>query len=175
MTIPTFGRPNSADGPRYAFHYLELTNEYDELIRALEINQEELLKHWSAIPENKADFAYADDKWTVKGVISHIIDTERIFAYRALRLSRTDETPMAGFEQDQYDANSNLEHRTIKGMIHEFKTVREHTLTLFATMNANQLDFVGTASNNPLSARTAGWIMVGHAKHHQNILEERYF
>jgi uncharacterized damage-inducible protein DinB len=174
MTIPTFGRPNAAHGPRFAKHYLELTSEFDELLRALEINQELLINNWSKIPEEKGDFAYAEDKWTVKGVISHVIDTERIFAYRALRLSRNDETQMEGFEQDHYDAHSNLSHRTIKGMMQEFRTLREHSLQLFASMNSDQLDFVGTASHNPLSARTAGWIMIGHAIHHENILAERY-
>lgn len=168
------GRPNPEHGPRYAHIYLNKTEGQTDLLAAFEENKAELIAHWSSIPSEKEDHRYAEGKWTIKGVISHVIDTERIFAYRALRTSRHDDTPIEGFEQDLYDTHSNLSNRTLASMIDEFTVVRDHTISLFKTMTENQLDFVGTASHNPLSARTAGWIIVGHSLHHEQILKERY-
>ena len=174
MKHPTFGRPNHEHGPRYAHVYLAQTNGKEDLLHELKRTRDLLIQAWKNIPSDKEDFRYAEGKWSIKGVISHVIDTERIFAYRALRFSRHDDTPIEGYEQDLYDANSNLDNRSIATMIAEFESVRNNTILLFESMIQEQLDFVGTASHNPLSPRTAGWIIVGHALHHQDIIFERY-
>lgn len=173
MKAPYIGRPNQAHAPAYTKIYFALT-EGDNLHSELKKSLVESLLLLESIPEEKGDYAYAEGKWTIKGVLSHVVDTERIFQYRALRLSRHDSTPIAGFEQDDYDAHSNLENRSLKSIIEEFKLVREHSLSLLLTMSDNQLDFVGEAGGSPLSARSAFWLMVGHPKHHEKILKERY-
>ena len=151
-----------------------MTDGQENMMELLDSTKIDLIKVWSEIPSDKEDYRYAEGKWSIKGVISHIIDTERVFQYRAFRVSRHDDTPIEGFEQDLYDTHANLENRSIGGMIREFELVREGTKQLFSEMTTNQLDFVGTASNNPLSARTAGWIILGHAIHHQKVIEDRY-
>ncbi len=171
---PTFGRPIQGHGPRYAHVYLDMTNGQENMMELLESTKTEIMKAWSEIPSDKENHRYAEGKWSIKGVLSHVIDTERVFQYRAFRIARHDDTPIEGFEQDHYDTHANLDNRSLAGMIKEFELVRNATIQLFSEMTTNQLDFVGTASNNPLSARTAGWIILGHALHHQKVLEERY-
>lgn len=117
---------------------------------------------------------YAEGKWLVKEVWLHIIDTERIFAYRALRIGRGDETPLAGFDQSTYIPNSNSENRTPDSIIAEYKSVRQATISLFENMNQKMLDCMGTASDSPISALAIAHILVGHEIHHSNILRERY-
>lgn len=102
------------------------------------------------------------------------MDTERIFAYRALRFARKDDTPVQGFEQDDYIVPSKAHSRTIDSLLHEYKSVREATLTLFKYMDEEMLKFVGMASGSTLSARAAGFIIAGHDRHHIAIIKERY-
>lgn len=117
---------------------------------------------------------YADDKWSVKEVWIHILDTERIFAYRLLRIGRGDKTPLAGFEQDDYIIPSKANERTIESIISEYEAVRNNTLALVENLPESAWDEMGTASNNPISARAFAFIIAGHERHHLMGLKENY-
>ncbi|MBC5839368.1 DinB family protein [Flavobacterium muglaense] len=144
------------------------------LIEELEICLHEFIRFVQDIPMDKFDYRYAEGKWTIKEIIQHIIDTERIFAYRALRISRNDKTPLPGFDENDYVDNTNANERNLQGLLTEMAVVRQATLSLFNSFSKEQLMRIGTASNTSISVRAIGFIMIGHQKHHQKVFEERY-
>jgi uncharacterized damage-inducible protein DinB len=145
-----------------------------ELIDELEICLHDFIRFVQNIPMDKFDYSYAEGKWTIKDIIQHIIDTERIFVYRALRISRNDKTPLPGFEQNDYVENTNAHTRSIQDLLAEFSAVRQSTLFLFKSFSEEQLKRLGIASANEVSVRALGFIIIGHQKHHQKVFEERY-
>ena len=134
----------------------------------------ELRRAVDGLPEEKGTFAYEDGKWTIKELLSHIIDGERIFAYRILRISRGDTTPIEGFEQDDYIATSNANHRSFSDLLDEFEFNRKANILMVNNLDEIALTRMGTASDNPISARALVNILIGHVGHHLNILNERY-
>lgn len=124
--------------------------------------------------KGKGDFAYAPGKWTVKEVVGHVCDSERIFAYRALRIARGDTTPLPGFEQDDYIATANFNRLTMDELLEELWSVRAATLSLAKHLPAEALTRRGTASGNPVSVRALLYIIAGHERHHFALLRERY-
>lgn len=145
-----------------------------ELIEELEICLHEFIRFVQNIPMDKFDYRYVEGKWTIKDIIQHVIDTERIFAYRALRISRNDTTPLPGFEENDYVENTKANKRGIQDLLAEFSAVRYATLFLFKSFSEEQLKRMGTASGTAISVRAIGFIIIGHQKHHQNIFQERY-
>ncbi|WP_294669477.1 DinB family protein [uncultured Fluviicola sp.] len=168
------GRPNPEFAPAYAKYYFDRTLGQDDLLLALENNLNETESFIAGLPEEKADFQYADEKWTLKGVILHFIETERIFQYRALRFSRKDKTALDGFDEDWYARHNNTDQRSLEDLRAEFMDVRKASISLFKGMTGAMLDSIGTANNTPNTPRNVGWIMVGHVIHHCNIIKERY-
>jgi hypothetical protein len=146
----------------------------DDLINSLEAGLSEAMGLISAITPDKENHCYADGKWTVKEVIAHIIDTERVFAYRALRFARKDDTPLSGFKENYYTPNSNAPARSLKSLGSEFENLRKSNIELFKGMTDDMLDFIGTANDNKMTAKAVGWMMAGHAKHHCKVLKEKY-
>ncbi len=144
------------------------------MIEELEICLHDFIRFVQNIPMDKFDFRYEDGKWTIKEIIQHIIDTERIFAYRALRISRNDQTPLPGFEENDYAANTDANNRGLQGLLSELALVRESTLALFKSFSEEQLKRTGIVSNNEISVRAIGFILIGHQKHHQKVFQERY-
>lgn len=144
------------------------------LIEELEICLHDFIRFVQNIPLDKFDYRYAGGKWTIKDIIQHIIDAERIFSYRALRISRNDQTPLPGFEENSYVQNANANGRTIQELLTEMAAVREATLLLFKSFSDEQLREIGIASDNDISVRAIGFIIIGHQKHHQRIFKERY-
>ncbi len=128
----------------------------------------------SGIAEGEGDFRYDHGKWTIKQVVQHLIDGERVFTYRALRFARGDKTDLPGFDQDDYAANCEADRRTLSGLIAEFKNLRKTTIDFFQSLSDEQLRFIGTANQYEFSVNSIGYITVGHLVHHLNILEERY-
>jgi hypothetical protein len=128
----------------------------------------------STISNEKGDYAYGPDKWTIKEVILHLIDSERIFAYRALRFARNDKTDLPGFEQNDYVPESRAAGREINSLISEFLTVRVASTSLFESFNEDIMKRVGTANGFPVSVEAIGYIISGHCVHHVNIIKERY-
>ena len=145
-----------------------------ELIEELEICLHEFIKFVQNISMDKFDYRYEVGKWTIKEIIQHLIDSERVFSYRALRISRNDNTPLPGFDENDYVDNSNGNTRTLQGLLTELAVVRQATLSLFNSFSQEQLTRIGIASNNEVSVRAIGFIIIGHQKHHQKIFAERY-
>lgn len=127
-----------------------------------------------AIPTDKADYSYAEGKWTIKELLQHLIDTERVFSYRALRISRNDKTPLAGFDENSFAKNAPVAHRTLTELVKEFLLIREATDLMIGSFQEQQLDYVGNASNSAISLRALCFIIYGHNLHHIRILTERY-
>ena len=144
------------------------------LIEELEISLHDFIRFVQNIPMDKFDYRYAEDKWNIKEIIQHVIDTERIFGYRALRISRNDQTPLPGFDENYYVNNTEATTRSIQDLLAEFSAVRHSNLFLFKSFSEDQLKRMGIASNVAVSVRAIGFIMIGHQKHHLNIFQERY-
>ena len=153
--------------------YINAIGDVD-LFEELEISLHDFIKFVQDIPMDKFDYRYAEGKWTIKDIIQHIIDAERIFGYRALRISRNDQTPLAGFDENDYVENTNANSRSLQGLLTEFSAVRHSNLMLFKSFSEEQLTRMGIASNHPISVRALGFLMIGHMKHHQKIFQERY-
>ena len=133
-----------------------------------------VIDYFSSIPKDKLEFRYQPKKWTIKEVLQHIIDTERIFTYRLLRIARKDTTPLAGFDQDIYVDPSEANNKSINDLIEEFSTTRLYTINLINSISNENLKNLGTASNSPVSARACAFILLGHSIWHINIIKERY-
>ena len=160
----------------YASFYAPYINALGEvnLMEELEISLHDFIRFVQNIPMDKFDYRYAEGKWNIKEIIQHVIDTERIFAYRALRISRNDVTPLPGFDENYYVANTEAANRSIQDLLTEFSAVRHSNLFLFKSLSDEQLRRIGIASNAAVSVRAIGFIMIGHQKHHQKVFEERY-
>jgi len=166
-------RPDPNEYAPYYERYISLVPE-DDIAGALAAQPDEIGSLLGDVPEEKGTYAYADGKWTIKELLSHLIDGERIFSYRALRISRGDKTPIEGFEQDDYIENSNANNRTFADLLEEFTLERQANLRLFNNISEEGSKRIGTASDNPVSARAIVWIMAGHVRHHIGVLKERY-
>ncbi|MBL1409697.1 DinB family protein [Sphingobacterium faecale] len=127
-----------------------------------------------AIPEEMGSYSYAEGKWTIKEILCHIIDTERVMSYRALRFARNDMTALASFEQDEFVANGRHNERTFTSIIEEFVAVRKSNLILFDTFNEHELTRKGMASDRLITVRAFIYVVAGHLNHHRIILQERY-
>ncbi len=126
------------------------------------------------IPKEKELFSYAPGKWTIKEVIGHNTDTERILVTRALRIARNDQTPIPGFNEDDYVAATRFNEKNIEDLIIDFELVRKSTISFFKSLAEQELLRIGTASNKKVSVRALFYFMIGHIRHHKNILKERY-
>jgi hypothetical protein len=153
--------------------YIEILKNTD-LFEDLEISIHEFIRFVQNIPMDKFDYRYAEGKWTIKDIIQHLIDAERVFSYRALRFSRSDKTPLPGFDENAFAGNTNAGARSIQDLLSEFAVVRQSTLSLFKSFTQEQLKMIGTASEKQLSVRAIGFIIIGHLKHHQKVYNERY-
>ena len=166
-------RPETNEFAPYYNNYVSLITD-EPITTVLEGQPGELSRLISGLPEEKGTYAYAEGKWTIKELLSHLIDGERIFAYRVLRISRGDKTPIEGFEQDGYIATSNANNRSFAELLEEFGLLRKANVLLVKNLSDESSRLMGTASDNPVSARALVYIMAGHVRHHQNILNERY-
>lgn len=167
---------SSLQSTEYAPYYSTYINTLDEvnLIEGLEnawLSFEDFITN---IPVEKHAYRYAEGKWTIKDIVQHLIDAERIFTYRALRFARNDKTPLSGFEENDYANESLANERALQDLMEEFKIVRLATLHLFKSLNDQELMRSGTALENQFTVRAIGFITMGHQKHHQRIILERY-
>ena len=166
-------RPAVTDAAPFYHGYINLVKPDD--IRQIISNYSALLKEfYNSLPDEKADYAYAVGKWTVKELLQHIIDAERVFCYRALRFARKDSTPLPGFDEKSFAANSMAAARTLSSLKEEFNALRTATDLLLQSFNNEQLNSSGTASNHYITVNAIAFIIYGHILHHKNILEERY-
>src|SRR5664279_771131 len=166
-------RPETTEYDPYYETYTSLI-EGEDVLPILDAQPAELRALFSGLPEEKGTFAYAEGKWTIKELISHIIDAERMFAYRLLRISRGDKTPIEGFAQDGYIENSNANNRSLAELLDEFDLQRRSNMLLFNNLSDEAASRVGTANKRSITSRALVYIMAGHVRHHINILNERY-
>lgn len=145
-----------------------------DLHEDLEISLHDFIRFVQDIPMDKFDYRYAQGKWTIKEIIQHIIDAERVFSYRALRISRNDKTPLPGFDENDFVENTNANDRHLQSLLTELSIVRQSTLALFKSFSEEQLKRIGIASNNEISVRAIGFIIIGHQNHHKKVFQERY-
>jgi uncharacterized damage-inducible protein DinB len=165
---------NSNEYASYYETYIRQVSDEYTLIEELEISQHRLIKFVQNIPMDKFDYRYAEGKWTIKDILQHLIDSERIFAYRALRFSRNDATPLASFDENAYVDQANANARSIMDLLTELAVVRQSSLSLFKTFTQEQLSRKGVASDCSMSVIALGFVIIGHQNHHQMIFEERY-
>jgi uncharacterized damage-inducible protein DinB len=157
----------------YFVKYTSLVNE-NNLADAF-ANQQESIKQFCAnITEEKSLYAYAAGKWTLKEMLQHLIDTERVFAYRALAIARKDTTILPSFDENEYAANSNANARTWESLTNEMVAVRNTTEMLFKSLSTEMLASTGKFSSNTSDVETLGLIIVGHFYHHANVVQEKY-
>jgi hypothetical protein len=166
-------RPEKTEYAEYYETYVSLVDEND-IVSALQNQLAEIENLFAGIAEEKGAYAYAAGKWSIKQLVGHLIDGERIFSYRAFRFSRADRTALASFEQDDYIAHGNFNQRPLKDLIEEFSLVRRATNILFKNLSADAWSRTGTASEAEVSVRALAYIMVGHVRHHANVLQTRY-
>ncbi|HEY0354893.1 MAG TPA: DinB family protein [Flavisolibacter sp.] len=159
--------------PAWYHKYIEKVSEND-LMTAFRKYQPEMIAELKNIPAEKWDFSYAPGKWTIKEVVQHIIDAERIFNYRALAFARKDGTSLPGFDENLYADNSKASKRTRDELLNEFLAVQSSSYLLFASFDEDQLEQEGIANGNTVYVKGIGFIVVGHALHHLAVLKERY-
>ena len=167
-------RPEATEYADYYANYIAKVPGSD-VLSVLESQRLQMLQLFAGRSEREGNFRYAPDKWTVKEVLGHITDSERIFTYRALRIARGDQTPLPGFEQDDFVKNGGFNERTLAGLAEEFALVRGASLALFRSFPLEAWERRGVASQKEVSVRALAFITAGHQIHHRLILEERYF
>lgn len=166
-------RPDLSRVPSFYHRYINHV-EQNDLKEALDVQTPALIGLLENLPPEKRDYRYGEDKWTIKEVLQHIIDAERIFAYRALCFARKDQTSLPSFDENSYADNAKAGKRNWNDMVEEFRIVRHSTKLLFDSFDEEQLDSTGIANNNPVYVSAIGFIIVGHATHHVKIIKERY-
>ena len=153
--------------------YASLVEETD-VVSAMRKQLTEAENLFASISEEKGEFAYAEGKWTIKELLGHLINGERVFSYRALRISRGDETPLAGFDQDLLTDNGNFNSISLADLLKEFSHLCQANILFFQNLDDEAWERTGTVNDTPASVRAIAYNMVNHARHHLNILRLRY-
>lgn len=166
-------RPNTNEYGAYYQGYISQV-EGDDAIALLEKNKKEIADFFRNIPADKWEYKYEPGKWTPKDLLLHLIDGERVFSYRALRISRGDNASLPGFDQDVFADNADANNRSPESLIEEYETVRESTLHVYRYMKEEDANRIGEASGFPASPLALAFITVGHENHHVRIIKERY-
>ena len=146
----------------------------EDLFEALRLTGESLLGMLKGVSESQALHRYAPDKWSVKEVVNHVVDGERVFSYRALSFARADRTPLPGFDENAWAPVARSDRRPLAGIAEEFRVVRAASVLLFGSLDAEAILRRGEANQCPISVRALAWIIAGHTRHHEIILRERY-
>lgn len=165
-------RPQPDEYAEFYKKYIDTVK--DDVISELKMQECEFPDFIRSIPADRADHSYNEGKWTVKEVLGHVLDTERIMAYRLLRIARNDATPLPGFEENDYVINAAFAQKDLISFAIEFQAIRKSNIYLIESLKNEQLARRGTASALPISARALLFILAGHVNHHRKIIEERY-
>ncbi|REE80672.1 DinB family protein [Lutibacter oceani] len=153
--------------------YIESLGEVN-LFDVLNTSLKDLVSTLENLPEEKLIYSYAEGKWTIKELVQHIIDAERVLSYRALRFSRNDATNLPGFDEDWYVNNSNGNTRNFKDLLKEFINIRNASISLFNSFTPEMMFLTGSANNSDMTVRALGFIIAGHQMHHLKIIKEKY-
>jgi uncharacterized damage-inducible protein DinB len=167
-------KPKEGEYPPYAIMYIDLLPDDSLVLKYLKENLKSTKDLILSLPEEKLLYRYAEGKWTIKEVLVHIIDDERIYSYRALRFARNDQTELPGFEQDDYARYSGANARGIKDILKEYAAVRNSTIAFFNGLDEEAFTRAGVANKNLVSVRALAYHIAGHEMHHINIIKERY-
>lgn len=167
-------RPQAGEYAPYYERYIALVHG-DDILGSLDEQRRQMILLLSGRDEADGDFRYAPDKWTAKELLGHVCDSERVFAYRALRIARADATPMEGFEQDDYVRNGPFARRPLSDLIEDYIAVRGATLSLLRNLEEAAWTRRGVANKNEVTVRALAYIIAGHELHHRKILQEKYF
>jgi len=167
-------RPQPGEYAPYYDCYISLVQGND-ILATLDSGRRQMMLLLSGRDEADGNFRYAPEKWNAKQVLGHVCDAERIFAYRALRIARGDQTPLEGFEQDDYVRNGPFADRPLSELIEDYIAVRRATLTLLRNLDEAAWTRRGFANNNEVTVRALAYIIAGHELHHRRVLEEKYF
>jgi len=170
----TIEKPKDGEFPPYADMYIRLLPDDGLLLKHLEDNFIATKELILSLNEEKLNYSYAANKWTIKEILVHIIDDERIYAYRALRFARNDQTELPGFEQDDYTFHSQANTRSLESILGEYEAVRYATIALFNGLPEDAFLRRGTANNNKATVRALAYHIAGHELHHMNIIREKY-
>jgi hypothetical protein len=166
-------RPGPGEADPYFFRYIDQVPEGD-IIDTLSRQASETMAFLRSIPESMGDHRYAPEKWTIREVIGHIADAERVFAYRALRFSRNDTIPVAGFDENTYVANASFSTRSLEDLITEYEHIRYSSIGLFNGLTEEMMSRRGVANEREVTVRALAFILAGHENHHVDILKKRY-
>ncbi len=169
----TLKKPEAKESADYYKKYIGLVDGND-FLNVLEMLMSKTVTFLNALDAAKWNYRYAEGKWSIKEVMLHVLDTERIMTYRALCIARNDKTPLPGFEQDDYIPFMDTENRSPESIIEEYMAVRKATIEMFRYFNDDMLNRIGTASGNPFTPRSLGFVIAGHELHHMSIIRERY-
>lgn len=166
-------RPRPGTYPEYTIAYISKVPDGD-IVATMRDNLESLSGLYGNLPEAKAAYRYAPGKWSVKEVLGHVVDTERVFAYRALRVARGDATPLPGFDENRFAAAAGHDARPMRAIVDEYRHVRLATLDLFESFDAAAWSREGRASDNPISVTALAWLICGHELHHAGVVKAKY-
>ncbi|NUM79519.1 DinB family protein [bacterium] len=167
-------RPSANEYHEYFKRYIDRIPPEGDLLQLLESDFRETEKFIQSLSDEQLNYRYAPGKWSIKEIINHLTDGERVFAYRAMRISRKDQTDLPGFDENLYVPNAKASTRTIASLLSEFLAVRRASIELFKNFDDEMLAQTGTANKNPVSVRALGFIIAGHELHHMNVIKERY-
>lgn len=173
MTTTLRARPDASEYAPFYHGYVEAVPEGD-IVELLRSGGQELVEAIGRIPEDRGGFRYGPEKWSIREVLGHLIDAERIFAYRALRVGRGDRTPLASFDENEFVKTAGSDARTMADLVRELGMLRETTVMLFESLPDEAWGRGGVASGKDVSLRALAYITAGHARHHLRILRERY-
>ena len=166
-------RPNSGDYSTYYESYIKLI-EGDDILKILNEQSKKTQDVLNSFSEHRGNFRYADGKWTVKEVVGHLLDTERVFAYRALCIARGEKKSLPGFDQDDYVSEGNFNRRELFDLNYEYRLLRESNLLLFRSFTPEMLKLKGFANESSITVLAILFIIAGHEKHHMNFLRAKY-
>lgn len=173
MTTATHARPEASEFAPFYSTYIGSVPD-GNIVELMRQEGRDLAKTFADIPDSKGGHRYAEGKWSVREVLGHMIDAERIFTYRLLRIARGDETPLASFDQDAYVRTSGAESRTVAHLVKEMLAVRDSTVLMLESLSPNAWSQRGTASEKTISVRALAYVAAGHSRHHMRILHESY-
>jgi uncharacterized damage-inducible protein DinB len=166
-------RPASTEFSPYYAGYVARVPDGD-VVASLAAQVADTIALVRSLPESKGEHRYAEGKWSIRQVLGHMADTERIMAYRALRVARGDSTPLAGFDENAFVANARFDARTLDSLADDLSIVRRATVALLTPLSDEELLRAGSANGAPVTARALAWIIAGHERHHVAVLRERY-
>jgi len=166
-------RPDASEHAPYFSRYIDLVPE-DDVLTVLQTQSDQTQQMLASISEERSAYRYEPEKWSIKGVVGHMADTDRIFGYRLLAIARGDTNSLPGFDENAYAANSNFDRWSFRDLVESLALVRKSNLLVMRNLSDEDWDRRGVANGNPTSSRALAFMMVGHERHHVKVLRERY-